>query len=288
MNVKPVRAVARVGFVGLGNMGGPMAANLVAGGFEVSVFDIRLEAVSELVAQGAAAASSVAELARSMDMLCLCVLTDEQVRELVLGQSGILVHGHPGLIVAVHGTMSPVTAEHIAAVCGQAGITVLDAPVTGASMASKAGTLTLMVGGPESGFAAALPVFECVGREILYLGGVGKPQAAKLANNIMAVCNEAIVMEAIKFGAVFGLSREEVLRVAANGTGGSWAAEHYSYFENWPAEHPETSATQLPHRMTKDIRTAVTLAQDRMVNLPVTALCTQVIPAMYAARWGER
>lgn len=275
----------KVGYVGLGNMGGPMARNLAKARLDLTVYDRRQVAIDELVALGAKAGGSVGELAESVDVLLTCVLYDHQVKEIFDGDDGIIARGRPGLIVTVHSTISPDTITDVAARAAERGIQVLDAPVSGASIASEKGTLTIMVGGDEAALAKIMPVLSVIGENIIPVGGPGAGQAAKLSNNIMALGNQLVAMEAIRFGAAFGLDKEAILRVAAVSTGGSWMASNYSHFDRYGVEHTLAGTAELPHRLGKDLRYAITVAQERWTYLPITALCSQLLPGMFEERW---
>lgn len=279
---------ARVGFIGLGNMGAPMAANVLRAGFDLTVFDVRADAVEALVAQGARAGGSVAEIASSVEVLCTCVLYDHQVREIFLGADGtdgILAHAAPGLITTIHSTVPPATIEEIdTAAAGR--VAIIDAPVSGASSGSRAGTLTMMVGAHPDALDAARPVFEAVAEHVIHVGTPGMGQVAKLGNNIMALGNQLLAMEAVRFVEAFGLSAPRLFEVAEVSTGGSWAATNYAHFDRYGVEHTLAGTPELPHRLGKDLRHAVAVAQERWTYLPLTALASQLLPAMYADRWA--
>jgi 3-hydroxyisobutyrate dehydrogenase-like beta-hydroxyacid dehydrogenase len=275
----------RVGYVGLGNMGGPMARNLARAGVDLAVYDRRDEAVDELVALGARRADSVGALAAQVDVLLTCVLYDSQVKEIFDGPDGIIENGLPGLIVTVHSTISPDTVQEVSERARTVGIRVLDAPVSGASIASEKGTLTIMVGGDESALEDVRPILSIIGEHIIHVGAPGMGQTAKLANNIMALGNQLVAMEAIRFGEAFGLEREALLRVAEVSTGASWMSSNYAHFDRFGVEHTLAGTPELPHRLGKDLRYAVGVAQDRWTYLPITSLCSQLLPAMFAERW---
>jgi 3-hydroxyisobutyrate dehydrogenase len=261
-----------------------MAANILRGGPELTVFDVRPAAVDDLVAQGARTAASVAEIASSVDVLCTCVLYDHQVREIFLGDGGILAHAAPGLTVAIHSTVPPATIAEIVAAAGDTRI--VDAPVSGASTGSEAGTLTMIVGAEPDALAAVRPVFELVAAHIIHVGAPGMGQVAKLGNNIMALGNQVLAMEAVRFAEAFGLDPDRLFEVAEVSTGASWAAANYAHFDRYGVEHTLAGTPELPHRLGKDLRYAVAVAQERRTYLPLTALAGQLLPDMYRARWA--
>jgi 3-hydroxyisobutyrate dehydrogenase-like beta-hydroxyacid dehydrogenase len=262
-----------------------MASNIARAGVELTVFDTRAGAVDELVGLGARRAGSVAEVAASVDVLCTCVLYDHQVREIFLADDGILANAKPGLVATIHSTVPPATIEDIVA-AANGRVKIVDAPVSGASTGSKAGTLTLMVGASDEALALAAPVFELVAEHVIHVGAPGMGQIAKLGNNIMALGNQLIAMEAVRFADAFGLDRERLFEVAAVSTGASWAAENYAHFDRYGVEHTLAGTPELPHRLGKDLRYVVAVAQERWTYLPLTALGSQLLPEMYRARWA--
>ena len=211
----------RVGFIGLGNMGGPMALNLARSGMALSVFDVRPEALVECIAEGARAAATAADLIATVDVLCTCLSDEHQVRDLLLGPSGILPHARKGLVVVIHSTVTPRTIHDIASEAKTYDVKIVDAPVSGASTRSRKGKLTIMVGADDAAFSASKRVLEVVGSPLVRVGGPGDGQVAKLANNIMAVCNQVVMLEAVKFAEAMGMDRELLLQVAAASTGAS-------------------------------------------------------------------
>lgn len=274
----------RVGFIGLGNMGAPMAANIARAGVVLTVFDVRRGAVDDLVRIGARAAGSVAEIAADVDLLCTCVLYDHQVREIFLGADGILAHAAPGLVATIHSTVPPATIEEI--VAGAGDTRIVDAPVSGASTGSQAGTLTMIVGADPDALDVARPVFELVAEHVIHVGAPGLGQVAKLGNNIMALGNQLLAMEAVRFAGAFGLGADQLFEVAGVSTGASWAVANYAHFDRYGVEHTLAGTPELPHRLGKDLRYAVTVAQEHWTYLPLTALASQLLPAMYEDRWA--
>jgi 3-hydroxyisobutyrate dehydrogenase len=277
----------KIGFVGLGDMGGPMALNLAKAGVDLTVFDLRSEAVERLRLAGAKAAGSVGEVAADVDVLSTCVLYDHQVREIFLGSEGILANAKEGLVALIHSTILPDTVAEISRQAKDRGIAILDAPVSGSSIASRAGTLTVMVGGDAEALVAAGPLLSIVGENIIHVGSPGMGQVAKLANNIMSLGNQTVAMEAVRFAEAFGLDRRMLFDVVKVSTGASWAATNYEHFDRFGTEHTLAGTPELSHRLGLDLRYAVSLAQDRSTYLPVVSLCSQVMPGMFDDRWDR-
>jgi 3-hydroxyisobutyrate dehydrogenase len=275
----------RVGFIGLGDMGAPMARNLVKAGYPVVVHDRRRDAVQELVGQGAHPASSVAELAGQVDVVCTCVLYDHQVKEIFLADDGILSNAKPGLIATIHSTVPPETIDQIEKIAHSQGVSIVDAPVSGASTGSRAGTLTLMVGATPETLRQIAPVLEVFAGRVIHVGRPGMGQVVKLGNNIMALGNQLIAMEAVALVEAFGISRQTLFEVAEVSTGASWAAANYGHFDRYGTEHTLAGTPELPHRLGKDLRYALSIAQQRWTYLPLVALASQLLPEMFRHRW---
>jgi 3-hydroxyisobutyrate dehydrogenase len=276
----------KVGFIGLGNMGAPMAETIRRVGFDLTVFDVRADAVRRISAAGARAAASPGEVAAASDVVLTCVLYEHQVQEIFCGEDGILASARPGLIAAVHSTIRPEVVQELAAAAAERGVDVVDAPVSGASIAAEKGTLTCIVGASDDAVRRIHPVLSAVATDIIHVGPVGAAQVVKLANNIMFHGNQLIAMEAIRFVQAFGLDQQVLLDVAAVSTGGSWVASNFEHFDRYGTEHTLAGSEELPHRFGKDLRYAVAAAQDRRTYLPLTALASQLLPGMFAERWG--
>ena len=215
-----------VGFVGLGNIGKPMALRLARSQLDVVVHDVAPEPVAELEAAGAKPASSVAEVASQVDVLCVMVRDDDQVRE-VLGEA--LGVAREGLIVAIHSTVAPGTPGDLADTAAHHGVAVLDAPVSGGPMGAAAGTLAIMVGGDDDAFHAARPVLQLMGSHIVHAGPVGAGTRCKLARNLIHFTAFTAATEAQRLAEAAGLdlvALGEVVRHTDAVTGGPGAIMH--------------------------------------------------------------
>ena len=215
-----------VGFVGLGNIGKPMALRLARSQLDVVVHDVAPEPVAELEAAGAKPASSVAEVASQVDVLCVMVRDDDQVRE-VLGEA--LGAASDGLIVAIHSTVAPGTPGDLADTAARHGVAVLDAPVSGGPMGAAAGTLAIMVGGDEDAFQAARPVLQLMGSHVVHAGPIGAGTRCKLARNLIHFTAFTAATEAQRLAEAAGLdlvALGEVVRHTDAVTGGPGAIMH--------------------------------------------------------------
>jgi 3-hydroxyisobutyrate dehydrogenase-like beta-hydroxyacid dehydrogenase len=179
----------RVGFVGLGNMGGSMAANIANAGHDTVVYDVRADAVGGVLdrAPGARAAASLAEVARDAEVIGVVVIDDAQVEAVTLGPEGLVACAPPGAVIAVHSTVHPATVQRVARAADSAGrrVRVLDAPISGGVQGARDATLCIMVGGDAEAYEQARPVFDSAGNLVLHLGAVGAGLAAKLVRNLI-------------------------------------------------------------------------------------------------------
>jgi 3-hydroxyisobutyrate dehydrogenase len=276
---------SKVGYVGLGNMGAPMAVNLVRAGLDVRVHDLRAAAVATLEAEGARGAATIEALMAEVDVVCTCVLYDEQVRTIFLGEGGIIDHARPGSVAVIHSTVYPDTLSEIDAAARGRGIHVVDAAVSGGSVRARAGTLTLMVGGPSVVIDRLMPIFDIVGDQIFRVGEVGAGQIVKLGNNMMALVNALVSMEAVRFVESFGVDREQFFEIAQASSGASAAIADWPNLDRYGIEHTLAGTAELPQRIAKDLRYAVSVAQGTSTALPIVALCSQLMPAMMDDRW---
>ena len=215
----------RVGFVGLGIMGRPMALNLMKGGHTVTVWARRKESMAPLIEAGAQGADSPAAVAAQSDVVFSMVADAPDVREVMLGAQGVAQSAHPGLIAVDMSTIPPAAAKTIAADLAAKGVIFLDAPVSGGEVGAVAGTLSIMVGGDQAAFDKAQPLFACMGKNVVYIGGPGAGQVAKAANQILTGVGVLAVAEAMAFAKKNGADparvREADATRAATGSGRS-------------------------------------------------------------------
>ncbi|MEV6320698.1 NAD(P)-dependent oxidoreductase [Nocardia sp. NPDC051787] len=194
-----------VGFLGLGNMGAPMAERLSSWPGGLVVCDLRPEAVARFIEAGAAAASSPAELAEQAAIISITVVNDAQVREVVTGPDGVLRTAAPGTVVAVHSTIGDRTAEELAVVCAEHGVELVDAPVSGGAPGATRGALAVMVGGSAAAFERVREPFGCFADLIVHAGPVGAGTRMKLARNLLHFISFAAATEAQRLAEAAGL-----------------------------------------------------------------------------------
>lgn len=213
----------RVGFVGLGQMGLPMVERLRAANYPVMFYARRSEAIDAGSQLGAQPAASVKDMADKVDVMILCVYSDEQVRELTLGPDGIADKLGCGATLVIHTTGSPRTMEDIAAVAATRGANVLDAPVSGGPHSIKAGALTLFVGGDQEVLERCKPVLASYAQSVLHLGPLGAGQRTKLLNNLMFGAQLTLVAEASRLLMEFGMDPAAAFEAISHGSGDSAA-----------------------------------------------------------------
>lgn len=208
----------RVGFVGLGLMGMPMARNLLGAGHELIVYSASAEARDALGRDGARIGASPCDIAKIVDVFCACRVTPEQSRDVFLGPTGVCASARRDLLCIDFATVDPATARAIGADLAAAGIGFLDAPVSGGPGAAKAGTLSIIVGGAEADVAQARPLFDVLGKQTFHMGPVGAGVSAKLCNNMITITTHALLAEALVLGVKSGIDPRrlyEVLRASS-------------------------------------------------------------------------
>ena len=273
-----------VGFIGLGTMGRGMARRLVAAGLPVKVFDMNEAAVEDLVAAGATAGESLADLGATCGVLMIAVVDDEQVREVVgtPGEAGLLARARPGTVVLIHSTISPETCRELAASAAAAGIMVLDAPMTGNVHAAAAGQLSVMVGGELAGLEAARPAVEAFATRITHLGPVGTGQLAKIANNLAIAITMRAAREALQLAEAFGISSDAMLPLLQSGGADSWVVRSWRTIGESAESYPGGPAG-LASLTCKDVSLALGLARQAGVEIPTGALASRLLDDAYVA-----
>ncbi len=216
------RMATRLAFIGLGIMGEPMAGHLLKAGHPLTVFTRTRDKAAGLIGRGARWAASPAEAARQADVLFICVPDTPDVEAVVLGTDGIASAARRGLIVVDHSTISPSATRRMADLLAQKGATLLDAPISGGDVGAKNATLSIMVGGEEAAYRAALPLLELMGRTITWCGESGSGQLTKLVNQILVAVTNLAVCEALRFAEANGLDLPKTLTAVGGGAAGSW------------------------------------------------------------------
>jgi 2-hydroxy-3-oxopropionate reductase len=274
----------RVGVIGLGHMGKPMAYNLLRAGFPVTVYNRGRPAIDESAAAGAIPAGSPREVAAQSDIVITMLPDSPDVEAVVLGGDGVLAGGRPGLLVIDMSTIAPIVAREVAAALEQHGMRMLDAPVSGGDVGAVNATLSIMAGGAAEDMQRARPVFEALGTTITHCGPNGSGQIVKACNQLVVALMIAATSEALVLGAKAGVQPEVILKVLGGGL-----AQNRVMDLRGPTmiEHRfEPGGKAKFHR--KDLGIILQLARTHGVALPMTALVDQLFTTLIEHGGGER
>jgi len=219
--------MARIGFIGLGNMGLPMAANLVKAGHQVAGFDLVPALAGKLTARGGAAAETAAAACHGADAIITMLPAAEHVRDVYCAPGGVIDVAGAGALLIDSSTIDVATAREVAARAAGKGFAMLDAPVSGGVAGAAAGTLTFMVGGPDAAFERARPILEGMGKTIVHAGGSGNGQAAKICNNMILGVSMIAVSEAFLLAEKLGLDAQRLFDIASKSSGQCWSMTSY-------------------------------------------------------------
>lgn len=267
--------MATITFIGLGNMGGPMASNLVKAGHEVTVFDLSKEAVAALVSEGATSADTAHEAAAGAECVITMLPAGQHVEAVYLGKDGLLANLPAGTLVIDSSTIAPETARSVAEVAREQDIPFLDAPVSGGVGGARAGTLTFICGGAEETFSKAKPILEGMGKNIFHAGDHGSGQVAKICNNMMLAILMAGTSEALSLGVKNGLDPAVLSEIMKQSSGGNWALNVYN---PWPGVMEGVPASRgyeggfLVNLMNKDLGLAFDNAVKNHAAIPMGSL----------------
>jgi 2-hydroxy-3-oxopropionate reductase len=274
----------RIGFIGLGIMGKPMARNLMKAGHELVVYNRSRDKTDELVQERAEAAGSPAEVGAACGTIITMLPDSPEVREVVTGEHGVLEGIGEGSLLVDMSTISPVVTEELAAEVAEKGAGMLDAPVSGGEPGAMEGTLSIMVGGSEENFERARPIFEILGDTIVHVGGVGAGQVVKACNQIVVALVIEAVSEALVLGSKAGVDPAKIIEVLSGGLAGNKVMEAK---RNFFLEHDFDPGfkVELHH---KDLGIALAAGREYGVALPVTALVSQMLEALLAKGRGDR
>jgi 3-hydroxyisobutyrate dehydrogenase len=219
--------MARIGFIGLGNMGLPMALNLIKAGHQVEGFDLSSAAVDKLVAAGGASAGTINAAGSRADVVVTMLPAGQHVREVYLEMGGVLDNAKPGTLLIDCSTIDVESARAVAAAAEAKGLPMIDAPVSGGVGGAQAGTLTFMVGGTENAFEQAKPLLEAMGKTIVHAGGAGNGQAAKICNNMILGVSMIVVSEAFVLAEKLGLDAQKLFDISSKSSGQCWSLTNY-------------------------------------------------------------
>ena len=264
-----------IAFIGLGNMGGPMAVNLHKAGHRVTAFDLSADALAKAREQGVQTAASAAEAVEGATVVVSMLPASRHVEALFLGDGGLLAKLAAGTLVIDCSTIAPASAQKVAQEAMARGHAMLDAPVSGGTAGAAAGTLTFIVGGQAEVLERARPILQAMGRNIFHMGGAGAGQVAKLCNNMALGVIMAVTGEALALGTAHGLDAQVLSQMMAVSTGRSWATEVCNpwpgVLENAPASRGYTGGFG-SDLMLKDMGLAVEAAMGVGATIPLGEL----------------
>ncbi|POG21216.1 3-hydroxyisobutyrate dehydrogenase [Aeromonas bestiarum] len=274
--------MTRIGFIGLGNMGGPMAANLARAGHGVRVFDLMSESVAKAIAAGCIAAGDARETVADCDVVISMLPAGEHVRGLWLGESAgerggqdLLAALPVGALVIDCSTIDVASARQVGEAARARGIRFIDAPVSGGVAGAAAGTLTFIVGGELADFEAARPILAHMGQNLFHAGALGAGQIAKMCNNMLLAIHMAGTAEALALGVKEGLDPSVLSTIMGKSSGNNWSLERYN---PWPGVMENVPAARnyqggfMTRLMVKDLGLAMALAEHAHSAVPMGAL----------------
>ncbi len=270
--------MSRIGFIGLGIMGGPMAANLVAAGHEVTGYNRSRAKVDRLVQQGGTAAATVAEAVRGADVVVTMLPDSPDVEAVVTAEDGVLAHLPAGTLLIDFSTIRPDVARQVAEAAADKGVRMLDAPVSGGEPKAVDGTLSIMAGGSEDTFAAAREVLDVVGSTIVHVGPAGAGQTVKAANQLMVAGNIGLLAEALVFLESYGVDTKAGLEVLGGGLAGS-AVLDAKGSKMRDREFGPGFRLELHH---KDMGIVQAAAREAGLTIPLGSLVSQLVAAANA------
>ncbi len=275
--------VKKIGYIGLGLMGKPIATNLLNAGFQLSVFNRSSAPVEELVSMGATSARSPRAVAEVSEVVFTNLPDSPDVEQVVLGREGIIEGASPGTIYVDNSTIKPETARMIAEALGEKGISALDAPVSGGDVGAKAGTLAIMVGGPAEALEKVLPVFEAMGETITHVGESGAGQVAKACNQVMTAAQMVAMGELIMLAQRAGVSAEKVVEAIRGGAAQCWTLD-VKPPRLFAGDRAPGFRAQMMH---KDLGIVLDTARAYGVPMPTTASNMQLYESMLQLGMGE-
>jgi 3-hydroxyisobutyrate dehydrogenase len=219
--------MATIGFIGLGNMGGPMARNLIKAGHKLRGFDLVKTNLDPVVAAGAAPAKSAADAATGAEIVITMLPAGEHVRAVYMGEGGVIAAAGKGALLIDSSTIDVDSARAVAGAASKAGLPMLDAPVSGGTTGAEAATLTFMVGGPDDAYQRGLPILQAMGKTIVHAGGAGNGQAAKICNNMILGASMIAVCEGFLLAEKLGLEAQKLFDISSKSSGQCWSMTSY-------------------------------------------------------------
>lgn len=275
--------MASIGFIGLGNMGGPMMRNLLKAGHKVTAFDLSEAAVKAAAEAGATAAATAADAVRSAEVVVTMLPAGAHVKAVMLGGDGLFAAAPRGCLFIDSSTIDVATARLVSDEAVKAGHALIDAPVSGGVGGAEAGTLTFMVGGADAAFARAEPILAAMGKTIVHAGGPGNGQAAKICNNMLLGISMIGTCEAFALAEKLGLDAQKLFDISSKSSGQNWSMTSYCPVPGPVPTSPanrEYKAGFAATMMLKDLKLAVEAAQAAGASIPLGAEAAQLYAMM--------
>jgi len=272
----------KVGYIGLGLMGKPIARNILRAGYPLVVHNRSQGSVNELVKEGAIPAENPAQVARQVDVIFTNLPDSPDVEKVALGENGIIDGVHTGLIFVDNSTIKPTTARKIAEKLGELGVACLDAPVSGGDIGAQKGTLAIMVGGPKNAVETVLPIFNSIGKTVTHVGESGAGQIAKAANQIMVAAQMVAMGELLILAQKAGADPAKVVDAIRGGAAQCWALDNNPQRLFDGLREPGFKA----YMQSKDLNIVMDTAREYGIPLPLTATTTQLFSAMLEMGMG--
>jgi 2-hydroxy-3-oxopropionate reductase len=274
----------KIGYIGLGIMGKPMARNIMKAGYEMVVHNRSRESVHELVGEGAIEAHSPAEVAEQVDVIFTNLPDSPDVELVALGEQGIIQGAHEGLIYIDNSTIKPAITRKVGAELAEKGVVMLDAPVSGGDIGAINGTLTIMVGGPAEALEKVLPILQAIGEKVTHVGGLGDGQIAKAANQIMVAAQMIAMGELLIMAQKAGADPVKVVQAIRGGAAGCWTLDNKPNRLFAGNRKPGFKA----YMQAKDLGIVMDTAREFGIPLPSTAVNTQLFNAMLEMGMAEQ
>ncbi len=272
-------AMTKIAFIGLGNMGGPMAINLLNHGYQVTGFDLSADACARFVAGGGKTFESIGDAVEAAQIAITMLPAGSQVEEVYTGPGGIFAQMPAGALLIDCSTIDVATARSVAAIAEEKGFSMLDAPVSGGVSGAQAATLTFMVGGTTEAFSKAEPVLQIMGKTVVHAGDAGGGQAAKICNNMILGVSMIAVSEAFALADRLGLDRQKLFDISSQSSGQCWSMTTYCPVPGHVPGSPANRDYQpgfTAAMMLKDLRLAQQAASETGSYTPLGAHATEI------------
>jgi 3-hydroxyisobutyrate dehydrogenase-like beta-hydroxyacid dehydrogenase len=277
----------RIGFIGLGNMGGPMALNLIKAGHTLTVNDVRREVAEPHLAGGAVWAGTAAAVAQNSELVMTSLPGPREVEAVALGPNGILEGIAKNAIYADLSTNSPTVVRRIHGIFKDKGVAMLDAPVSGGVLGARNATLAVMVGGEEAVYNRAKPAFDGIGDKVTYIGAIGAGTVAKLVHNMIAICSTQVLAEAFTMGVKAGVPAEALLTAVSNGAYGQGMLLK-AMMPRMVFRGNYDRASFALKLARKDLGLATEVGRENNVPMPLASMVEQTLLEALALGYGEK